>query len=76
MRFNLRFPPPPREDALSGLQSSRPFSLHLSPELEEAFEQSRRSQRLAHYRSSMVLAIFLFNAFLLSDYACLPRISA
>ena len=74
MRFNLRFPPPPREDALSGLQSSRPFSLHLSPELEEAFEQSRRSQRLAHYRSSMVLAIFLFNAFLLSDYACLPRI--
>jgi diguanylate cyclase (GGDEF)-like protein len=74
MRFNLPFPPPPREDALSGLLGLRPFSLHLSPELEDAFEQSHRSLRLAHYRSSMVLAIFLFNAFLLTDYACLPRI--
>jgi len=74
MRFNLPFPPPPREDSLSGLLGLRPFSLHLSPELEDAFEQSRRSLRLAHYRSSMILAIFLFNAFLLTDYACLPRI--
>jgi diguanylate cyclase (GGDEF)-like protein len=71
MRFRFPSPLPPREDALSGLQTPHPFSLRLSPDFEEAFEQSRRPWRLAHYRASMVLAIFLYNAFLLTDYACL-----
>lgn len=73
MRFKLPFPLHRTEDALSGLRGSRHYFLGLDPEVEDAFEQSRQSWRVAHYRSSMILAIFLYNAFLLTDYACLRQ---
>lgn len=74
MRFKFPSPLPPREDALNGYAALRPFALRLPPEIEEAFEQSRRPWRLAHYRASMILGILLYNAFLLTDYACLHQI--
>jgi len=46
--------------------------LHFPSQTEEAFEQERSQDRIAHFRHSVVGAIFLFNSFLLLDYFCIP----
>jgi diguanylate cyclase (GGDEF)-like protein len=49
------------------------FDLRFPPEAEDAFEQESRQERIDHFRSSMLYAIPIYDAFLLLDYLCLPQ---
>jgi diguanylate cyclase (GGDEF)-like protein len=49
------------------------LDLRFSPEVEEAFEQEHRQERIDHFRFSILYAIPLYDAFLLTDYLCLRQ---
>jgi len=53
----------------------RPLRLtwQFSPEAQHSFERENREKRIAHYRFSMIVAILLYNSFLLMDYFCFPQ---
>jgi diguanylate cyclase (GGDEF)-like protein len=56
-------------------ESVRPLrlALYLPPDVEEAFEQDRRRDRIVHYRYSMAEAIVLYNVFAILDYFFLKQ---
>lgn len=68
MRLDFSSPLLPREDALSELSEPRLSLFGLPPDLERAFEESRRVWRIAHYRASVILGIVLYNALLVTDF--------
>lgn len=43
------------------------------PDFEVAFEESTRKERLRHARVAMLIAVAIYNTFLLIDYAYLPQ---
>ena len=58
---------------LREIVSPRHFDLRFPPKVEEAYQQESRQERIDHFRSSMLIAIPLYAAFLLVDYLCLPQ---
>jgi diguanylate cyclase (GGDEF)-like protein len=47
------------------------LALHFPSPIEEAFEAERGAERIAHFRRTILGALFLFNSFLILDYFCL-----
>jgi diguanylate cyclase (GGDEF)-like protein len=48
------------------------LNLHFSPEVEEAFQQERREERIDHVRILMLYAIPFYDVFLFLDRLCIP----
>jgi diguanylate cyclase (GGDEF)-like protein len=48
------------------------LNLRFSPEVEEAFQQERREERIDHIRFLMLYAIPLYDVFLFLDRLCIP----
>lgn len=57
---------------LSGFSRWQPPKLTFAPGLEQRFQQSRHEARLGHFMTSGVVALLVFNAFLLTDRLMVP----
>jgi len=60
-------------DLLREIIPPHDLDLWFSTEVEEAFQQESRQERIDHFRGSMLFAIPIYNVFLLLDYFCLPH---